>query len=79
MPEYRALDETEVARLESCIDRWNDELGPLKNFILPGGSRPVAQAHVCRSLARSAERRCQALDQEETLEGVGLRYLNRLS
>ncbi len=79
MPEYRALDETEVARLESCIDRWNDELGPLKNFILPGGSRLVAQAHVCRSLARSAERRCQALDQEETLEGVGLRYLNRLS
>lgn len=72
-------DETEVARLESCIDRWNDELGPLKNFILPGGSRLVAQAHVCRSLARSAERRCQALDQEETLEGVGLRYLNRLS
>ncbi|MWV81651.1 cob(I)yrinic acid a,c-diamide adenosyltransferase, partial [Pseudomonas aeruginosa] len=68
MPEYRALDETEVARLESCIDRWNDELGPLKNFILPGGSRLVAQAHVCRSLARSAERRCQALDQEETLE-----------
>lgn len=54
-------------------------LGPLKNFILPGGSRLVAQAHVCRSLARSAERRCQALDQEETLEGVGLRYLNRLS
>ncbi|MFS6920215.1 cob(I)yrinic acid a,c-diamide adenosyltransferase, partial [Pseudomonas aeruginosa] len=52
MPEYRALDETEVARLESCIDRWNDELGPLKNFILPGGSRLVAQAHVCRSLAR---------------------------
>lgn len=79
MPEYRALDETEVARLESCIDRWNDELGPLKNFILPGGSRLVAQAHVCRSLARSAERRCQALDQEETLEGVGLCYLNRLS
>ena len=79
MPEYRALDETEVARLESCIDRWNDELGPLKNFILPGGTRLVAQAHVCRSLARSAERRCQALDQEETLEGIGLRYLNRLS
>ncbi|MCO4028142.1 cob(I)yrinic acid a,c-diamide adenosyltransferase [Pseudomonas aeruginosa] len=79
MPEYRALDETEVARLESCIDCWNDELGPLKNFILPGGSRLVAQAHVCRSLARSAERRCQALDQEETLEGVGLCYLNRLS
>ncbi|MBG6493364.1 cob(I)yrinic acid a,c-diamide adenosyltransferase [Pseudomonas aeruginosa] len=79
MPEYRALDETEVARLESCIDRWNDELGPLKNFILPGGSRLGAQAHVCRSLARSAERRCQALDQEETLEGVGLCYLNRLS
>ncbi|WP_447531982.1 ATP:cob(I)alamin adenosyltransferase, partial [Pseudomonas aeruginosa] len=75
MPEYRAQDETEVARLESCLDRWHDELGPLKNFILPGGSRLVAQAHVCRSLARSADRRCQALYLEETLEGVGLCYL----
>ena len=61
MPEYQALNGAEVERLEAAIDRWNEELGPLENFILPGGSALIAQAHVCRSLARSAERRCQQL------------------
>lgn len=79
MPEYRALDDREVERLEQAIDAWNAELEPLKDFILPGGSHLVAQIHVCRSLARKAERRCQQLNREETLDGAGLRYLNRLS
>jgi cob(I)alamin adenosyltransferase len=79
MPEYQALNQAEITRLESAIDRWNEELGPLENFILPGGSRLIAQAHLCRSLARSAERRCQHLSAVEPLEGVGLAYLNRLS
>lgn len=79
MPEYQALQQAEVERLEVAIDRWNEELGPLENFILPGGTRLVAQAHVCRSLARSAERRCQHLNAEEPLRGVGLAYVNRLS
>ncbi|MFZ3203651.1 MAG: cob(I)yrinic acid a,c-diamide adenosyltransferase [Pseudomonas sp.] len=79
MPEYQALQQAEVERLEVAIDRWNEELGPLQNFILPGGTRLVAQAHVCRSLARSAERRCQHLNAEEPLRGVGLAYVNRLS
>lgn len=79
MPVYQALDEAEVERLEAAIDRWNEELGPLKNFILPGGSTLIAQAHMCRSLARSAERRCQHLNAVEPLAGVGLAYINRLS
>lgn len=79
MPSYRALNSAEIERLEAAIDRWNDELGPLENFILPGGSALVAQAHVCRSLARTAERRCQQLNAVEPLEGVGLAYINRLS
>ncbi|SFP95939.1 cob(I)yrinic acid a,c-diamide adenosyltransferase [Pseudomonas borbori] len=79
MPAYQALQPAEVERLEAAIDRWNEELGPLQNFILPGGSRLVAQAHACRSLARSAERRCQRLNAEEPLRGVGLAYVNRLS
>ncbi|MCG4451907.1 cob(I)yrinic acid a,c-diamide adenosyltransferase [Pseudomonas sp. MMS21-TM103] len=79
MPEYQALQQAEVERLEAAIDRWNEELGPLQNFILPGGTRLVAQAHVCRSLARSAERRCQQLNALEPLRGVGLAYVNRLS
>lgn len=79
MPEYQALQPAEIERLETAIDRWNEELGPLQDFILPGGSRLVAQAHVCRSLARNAERRCQQLNALEPLRGVGLAYLNRLS
>ena len=79
MPVYQALDTTEIERLEAAIDRWNEELGPLENFILPGGSSLIAQAHVCRSLARSAERRCQQLNALEPLAGVGLAYINRLS
>ncbi|MNF31937.1 Cob(I)yrinic acid a,c-diamide adenosyltransferase [compost metagenome] len=79
MPAYQALQQAEVERLEAAIDRWNEELGPLQNFILPGGSRLVAQAHVCRSLARSSERRCQRLNAEEAIRGVGLAYVNRLS
>jgi cob(I)alamin adenosyltransferase len=79
MPVYKALDNAEIERLEAAIDAWNEELGPLENFILPGGSALIAQAHVCRSLARSAERRCQHLNAVEPLEGVGLAYINRLS
>ncbi|MCD5977480.1 cob(I)yrinic acid a,c-diamide adenosyltransferase [Pseudomonas quasicaspiana] len=79
MPVYQALDQAEIDRLETAIDLWNEELGPLENFILPGGSALIAQAHVCRSLARGAERRCQHLNAVEPLTGVGLAYINRLS
>ncbi|RMQ43606.1 ATP:cobalamin adenosyltransferase [Pseudomonas cichorii] len=79
MPAYQALNSAEVERLEAAIDLWNEEVGPLENFILPGGSMLIAQAHVCRSLARSAERRCQHLNALEPLAGVGLAYINRLS
>ena len=79
MPAYQALNLAEIERLEAAIDGWNEELGPLENFILPGGSTLVAQAHVCRSLARSAERRCQQLNAVEPLAGPGLAYINRLS
>ena len=79
MPEYQALRADEIERLEAAIDRWNEDVGPLENFILPGGSRLVAQAHICRSLARGAERRCQQLNAAEPIRGVGLAYVNRLS
>ena len=79
MPEYQALQQVEVQRLETAIDNWTEEVGPLENFILPGGSRLIAQAHVCRSLARSSERRCQHLNAVEPLRGEGLAYVNRLS
>lgn len=79
MPDYQALQTAEVERLEQAIDRWNEVLGPLENFILPGGSKLVAQAHICRSLARSAERRCQHLNAQEPMRKVGLAYINRMS
>jgi cob(I)alamin adenosyltransferase len=79
MPEYQALQESELTRLETAIDLWNEELGALENFILPGGSRLIAQAHVCRSLARGAERRCQTLNAAEPIRALGLAYVNRLS
>lgn len=79
MPEYQALTEGEISRLEVAIDNWNEELGPLKDFILPGGSRLIALAHLCRSLARTCERRCQQLNASEPVRAVGLAYLNRLS
>ncbi len=79
MPEYQALAAEEIARLEAAIDRWNAELGPLKEFILPGGSRLIAQAHLCRAMARTAERRCLTLHAREPLRPELLAYLNRLS
>ncbi|AVO54195.1 cob(I)yrinic acid a,c-diamide adenosyltransferase [Ectopseudomonas mendocina] len=79
MPDYQALQSDEIERLEAAIDLWNDEVGPLQNFILPGGSRLIAQAHVCRSFARSAERHCQHLNAVEPLRAEGLAYVNRLS
>lgn len=79
MPDYQAVTDAHTALLEQAIDRWNEELGPLQNFILPGGSRLIAQAHVCRSSARTAERRCQQLNILEPLRPTMLAYLNRMS
>lgn len=79
MPEYQALQADEIARIEQAIDAWNVQVGPLKEFILPGGSRLIAQAHVCRSSARLAERRCQALHSSEALRPEVLGYINRIS
>ena len=79
MPEYQALQGLEISRIEQVIDAWNVQVGSLKDFILPGGSHLIAQAHVCRSSARNAERRCQALHSSEALRPEVLSYINRIS
>jgi len=77
---YRVGDR-EVDRLEQWCDALNEELGPLKEFILPGGSPQAATCHYARALCRRAERRLLHLSRQETEEvnEQALKYLNRLS
>jgi len=70
---------SDVDELESHIDALEEELEPLKRFILPGGCAGAAGFHLARTVCRRAERRLVALGHEEPLDGPGLRYLNRLS
>lgn len=79
VPGYSALIESHVTFLETEIERSLAELPPLKEFILPGGTRPASLAHVCRSICRRAERSLVTLDQREPLNDIGRQYLNRLS
>ena len=61
------------------MDRLMEELEPLENFILPGGSLAAAHLHVARTVCRRAERCLVALARDEKVSAEGLRYLNRLS
>jgi len=65
--------------LERQIDLMEEQLEPLRNFILPGGHIAVAQAHVCRCVCRRAERMALALKAESEVSDTVLIYLNRLS
>jgi cob(I)alamin adenosyltransferase len=72
-----ALQDVDVERLESLIDRLDGELPPLTRFILAGGSPAGAALHVARGVCRRAERRMIAL--EPAVDPVLIRYINRLS
>ena len=71
--------EAQVERLEAEIDAMNMTLKPLRSFILPGGSWLAAQLHVCRTVARRAERQAVELASVEPVNEVAVKYLNRLS
>ena len=73
------FDAAKLARLDNSIAEHNAKLPPLKEFILPGGSRASALCHVARTVARRAERNYYSLMQDEAASPDGLRYLNRLS
>jgi cob(I)alamin adenosyltransferase len=73
------IEDRHVQRLEEWIDELNDVVGPLRNFILPGGSIGAAQLHVARTICRRAERDVLTLAREEPIGGLVMPYLNRLS
>ncbi len=75
-----AMPEEEVLKLEREIDRMDESLPPLKNFVLPGGNIAASQCHVARCVCRRAERICVAIMQEgQFVDERVIRYLNRLS
>jgi cob(I)alamin adenosyltransferase len=73
------VEERHVVALEELMDGWLEELPPLDNFILPGGSPGAAQLHVARTVCRRAERLLVALGRQEAIGPWTVRYLNRLS
>ena len=79
IPGHSLLKEQQVENLEHSVEEWNSKLSPLKEFILPGGTRAAALAHLARTVCRRAERSLVALARAEPLPATGRVYLNRLS
>ena len=79
IPGFELLKAEAVAALDSALAHYNAQLPKLQEFILPAGSRGAALAHVCRTVARRAERATVALGNEESLNETPKQYLNRLS
>lgn len=79
MPNHAMIKAERIGALEEILDEFNDGLPPLKEFILPGGSRAAAYCHLARTVCRRAERTMQTLDAETKLTEVSLQYINRLS
>ena len=79
IPGYRLVKAEQVAWLEQTLDELNEQLPPLKNFILPGGSRSAAVCHLARAVCRRAERSLVSLGREVELNEDGRHYVNRLS
>lgn len=69
----------DIGRLERTLDAFNEDLPPLKDFILPGGGLAAAHCHLARTICRRAERETIALSRAETVRPEAIRYLNRLS
>lgn len=79
IPGFENLAESQVARLDTLLAKHNATLPRLAEFILPGGSRAAAVAHVARTVCRRAERAIVALGQDEPVRPVCRQYVNRLS
>ena len=79
IPGYELLKSDAVAALDDALEHHNAALPKLQEFILPAGNRAAAQSHVCRTVARRAERALVALGGQDTLRDAPRQYLNRLS
>jgi cob(I)alamin adenosyltransferase len=79
IPGMALVQDSDVGRLETELDAFNEDLPVLKEFILPGGGMAAAHCHLARTIARRAERDVIALSREESVRGEGIRFLNRLS
>ncbi len=79
IPGFELLKDEAVQALDEALAGHNATLPKLEEFILPGGTRAAAQAHICRTVARRAERAVVALGAAEALRDAPRQYLNRLS
>jgi cob(I)alamin adenosyltransferase len=79
IPGYVILQQSRIDDLEEVIDRLNANLEPLKEFILPGGTKAAAYCHLARTMCRRAERKLVELHRNEKVTDISLQYLNRLS
>jgi cob(I)alamin adenosyltransferase len=79
IPGLNIISEAHILRLEDLVTQFNDDLSPLKEFILPGGTPAAAFAHLSRTICRRAERRLVHLSNNEAVSAFALKYLNRLS
>ena len=78
-PKQARITAADVKQLEDEIDEANAVLGPLRSFVLPGGSALDADLHICRTVCRRAERLLVSLAREQSVPPESIQYLNRLS
>jgi cob(I)alamin adenosyltransferase len=79
IPGHSAIRTEDIDALERHLDRYNDALPPLKDFILPAGGEAAARCHLARTIVRRAERETVTLGRHDAVRPEAIRYLNRLS
>ncbi len=76
---YKQIGSSEVSKLESWINEYEEKMPVLNHFIIPGGDHTAARFHVARTVCRRAERRVVEMGKKEKINGNNIIYLNRLS
>lgn len=79
IPGHAAITGADVDALETQLDHYNDDLPPLKDFILPAGGEAASRCHLARTIVRRAERETVTLARHDAVRPEAIRYLNRLS